>query len=48
LGELPDMAFKARQLSPQRRPRAEHGFGCRFQHRITGRQFADTLFEPAT
>jgi len=51
VGELADMSFKARQHSPQRRPRrprAEHGFGCRFQHRIEYREVADRLFEPAT
>ncbi|MFN4156144.1 MAG: HAD hydrolase-like protein [Paracoccaceae bacterium] len=43
-----DMAFKARQFAPQRRARAKHRFGCRGQHRIARRQFADPLFEPAT
>ena len=47
LGELADMALKARHLSPQRRSRAQHGFGGRLQHRIARRQFADTLFKPA-
>lgn len=45
MGRLADMAFKACQFSSQRCPRAKHGFGCRYQHRITCRQFAYTMFE---